>query len=546
MTEIDLIWLGESAPPQWDVGRIHSMRRELNELAVALNAIAQSSDADACLLWNADLGTPDAAQCTSLLGSVADVWHAGLKLGMSDVPAIVDFAAPTWMLHANPPVNIEATSWKLSIDACMVRMEVLRQMGGPDTAFDSLEAATVDMGLRWIKRGVLMRHIPTIVTIQKSEGVTLSTADELYMLRKNFPGWQIHWATFRAAATGFASLKDIISGWQEARRRSQRTYPQSYRRREKQLVSRSVLEACSVTVLIPTVDRYTYLYKLLGMLHEQTIAPLEIIVIDQTDTLTRDTQIAEKYPDLPLHVIYLNEAGQCISRNTGLQASSGDYILFIDDDDEIESDLIERHLKNLLATDVQVSSGVADEVGATLPEDFTYQRASNVFPTNNTMIERDVLYQSGLFDLAYNRGQRADGDLGMRVYLSGAFMLLDPSIRLLHHHAPRGGLRQHKARVITRASSRKSYTQRKIPSATELYLARRYFTPCQQREALWLHVLGTFSIKGNRWQKLLKAIISSLLLPHTLYQTWQRYQQANMMCQTYPQIPSLTKKDQSA
>ena len=82
---------------------------------------------------------------------------------------------------------------------------------------------------------------------------------------------------------------------------------------------------------------------------------------------------------------------------------------------------------------------------ALLPDAFTLRRASDVFPTNNTMLRKSALRLSGLFDLAYEHGPRADGDLGMRLYLSGARMLLDPEIRVLHHHAPSGGLRTHKA-----------------------------------------------------------------------------------------------------
>src|SRR5260370_5210673 len=175
----------------------------------------------------------------------------------------------------------------------------------------------------------------------------------------------------------------------------------------------------------------------------------------------------------------------------------------MDDDDEVPASLIEDHLKNLNRFQADVSSGVADEVGAgPLPHDFTFVGASDVFPTNNTMIHRNVLERSGLFDLAYERGQRADGDLGMRVYLSGARMVLNPGISVLHHHAPGGGLRTHKARVVTYASSRRRFTVGQAPSATQIYLARRYFSPRQDREMLLPGVLLTFTIPGRRRTKM--------------------------------------------
>ncbi len=239
-------------------------------------------------------------------------------------------------------------------------------------------------------------------------------------------------------------------------------------------------------MLIPTVDRYPYLDTLLEQLREQTVKAFEIIIVDQTARDRRQTDLAARFPDLPLRVFVLDQAGQCSSRNAGLEASRGDYILFVDDDDEVPPDLIERHLESLARFRSEASCGVAEEVGAgPLPEGFRTIRMSDVFPTNNTLLRKSALGRSGLFDLAYDRGARADGDLGMRLYLGGTLMVLNPEITLLHHHAPSGGLRIHKARVRTYASSRQRISDRHLPAKTEIYLWRRYFRPATgARDAL--------------------------------------------------------------
>src|SRR5690606_15510243 len=99
-------------------------------------------------------------------------------------------------------------------------------------------------------------------------------------------------------------------------------------------------------------------------LRAQTVPPHEVVVVDQTPREERDLSYRETFADLPLTVIEQDEPGQCVSRNAGLQTSTGDFVLFIDDDDEIEPDLIERHLHNLERFGCEVSSGVADEAGA--------------------------------------------------------------------------------------------------------------------------------------------------------------------------------------
>ena len=185
---------------------------------------------------------------------------------------------------------------------------------------------------------------------------------------------------------------------------------------------------------------------------------------------------------------------------------------------------------------------MADEVGAgPLPPDFQLLRASDVFPTNNTMIKRSVLLRSGLFDLAYNRRARADGDLGMRVYLAGALMVLNPAISVLHHHAPSGGLRKHKARTVTYALSRTSLWQRALASASEIYLAKRYFPPTHRREMLWQSALGTFSVRGPLPKRIARILISAALLPMTVWQLRSRFADANAMATIFPKIDHLSE-----
>lgn len=295
-----------------------------------------------------------------------------------------------------------------------------------------------------------------------------------------------------------------------------------------------------VSVLIPTIGRYPYLRVLLSQLRSQTVPPVEIIVVDQTSPSLRDTGLAVDFQDLPLRILYRDKPGQCSSRNAGINESTGDYILLLDDDVEVPPWLIEAHLWSLENRGAGVSSGVAEEVGAgPVPESQRCVRASDVFPAGNTMVRRSVLERVGLFDLAYEKGARADGDLGMRIYLSGELMILDGGIEVLHHHAPAGGLRQHKARKVTYASSRANLTHRHIPSVTEIYLACRHYNAAQVREMLWLRILGTFSIRGGALRKALKALISLVALPHSLWVLVRNYRGARSMLTMYPQVDAL-------
>jgi hypothetical protein len=127
----------------------------------------------------------------------------------------------------------------------------------------------------------------------------------------------------------------------------------------------------------------------------------------------------------------------------------------------------------------------------------------------------------------------------MRVYLTGHFMVLNPYISLLHHHAPVGGLRTHGQRAVTRASSRKSLFQVNLATKSDFYLAKRYFSPRQVRELLWINVLSSFSVQGPWFRKLAKATIALLILPKTLTRLRRNSIDASCMLQSFPQIETL-------
>lgn len=541
---IDLFWLGEAnRPPLWPAGEVFTAPLSPRAVHDVIAKFLVQSDAQFCLFWDGNLGTPDIEKMRELIAHPGDVWHAGLRLGTGGQPPLINFIAPTWMLNLDPPSDIEATSWRVSLRACLMRTEVLRQQGGVRSDFITLEGAALEMGHRYVTRGVFTRHSPQLLPNSDAfASNALPLEDELKFARYRFGRFWARWACGRAWLTGYAPAAKVAQAWRRAGANLTPSQPAPFQWK-CDAERKKMPSAARVSVLIPTLERPSYLRKILDQLRHQTVAPCEIIVVDQTADQRRDTALAEDFRDLPLKIFYLSEPGQCTSRNLGLQNVDGEYVLFIDDDDEVLPTLIESHLTNLRRFGAEVSSGVADEAGAgPLPESFTYLRTSDVFPTNNTLIRKDVLLKSGLFDLAYDRGQRADGDLGTRIYLSGAVMVLDPKISVFHHHAPAGGLRAHKARVITYASSRQKLSIRHLPSVTEFYLALRYFAPHQVREMFWLRICGTFSVRGNALKKALKLALGLIYLPSTIADCRKRYHQATLMMQSFPQISELRPK----
>ncbi len=533
---VNLIWLGRrEGAPEWRLGEVVTAEAAPAAVAACVERCAPDPAAQAWLFWDSLLGVPDPAAAERALLRPGDVWHAGLRLGMAGRPGLIDFVEPTWMLNADPDPAAEATSWRISLRACLVRAEALRRLGGPRPEFQTLDGAALEMGHRYVRRGALTRHVPWLAPTPALAPVGLTAEDEVRFVSWRFGPFWARWAVGRAVLSGYLGPWEAARAWRRVAGGARPADPPVLHGPGGKAPA-----GARVSVVIPTLDRYPYLRVILKQLAAQTIPPREVLVVDQTPPERRESGLEKEVPGLPLRVLWRDQAGQCSSRNAAIQAAGGDFLLFVDDDDEAPPDLIEAHLANLERFGAEVSCGVAEEAGAgPLPPAFTYVRASDVFPTNNSMVRRSALRGSGLFDFAFERGARADGDLRLRLSRSGALMVLNPAISVLHHHAPRGGLRSHRARVVTYGSSRRKLLDRHLPSATEIYLARRYFTPRQVREMLWLRAFGTLSAHGGLARRVAKMAVGLVSLPLSGLAMVRQYRKATEMLRRFPQIPAL-------
>lgn len=102
------------------------------------------------------------------------------------------------------------------------------------------------------------------------------------------------------------------------------------------------MENRKVSIIIPIYNVEKYLKKCLDSVVRQTYTNLEIILVN--DGSTDDSKkIAEKYMKDDERIILINKknGGLSDARNYGIEKASGEYITFIDSDDEITEDYVE-------------------------------------------------------------------------------------------------------------------------------------------------------------------------------------------------------------
>jgi len=101
-----------------------------------------------------------------------------------------------------------------------------------------------------------------------------------------------------------------------------------------------------VSIIIPVYNAEKTIYKTILSCINQTYSNIEILVIDDGSTdLTKE--IINSFSDNRIKYFYFENGGRSIARNRGIELITGDYIQFLDADDTIENDKIERAIKIL-------------------------------------------------------------------------------------------------------------------------------------------------------------------------------------------------------
>ena len=98
-----------------------------------------------------------------------------------------------------------------------------------------------------------------------------------------------------------------------------------------------------ISVIIPTHNSSQYIKKCLNSIVSQTYKNLEIIVINDGST-DSTKEILENLQKKDKRIIIINKSNSGVSdsRNKGIEVSNGKYITFVDDDDWLEIDAIEK------------------------------------------------------------------------------------------------------------------------------------------------------------------------------------------------------------
>lgn len=103
-----------------------------------------------------------------------------------------------------------------------------------------------------------------------------------------------------------------------------------------------------VSIIVPVYNAEKYLDKCIESIVRQTEREIEIILIDD-DSTDESGNICENWAlkDSRIKVFHIENLGVSNARNSGIRYASGQYIMFVDSDDWIRSDMVEILLNSI-------------------------------------------------------------------------------------------------------------------------------------------------------------------------------------------------------
>lgn len=210
-----------------------------------------------------------------------------------------------------------------------------------------------------------------------------------------------------------------------------------------------------VGVILITRNRAEMLRQALDALRIQTVSPVEIIVVDTSDTDATAEMLVASYPEVT-HVYYaMGPRNMAWSRNQGIQAGQAPIVAFLDDDSIAEpqwaAGIIRAYSNDLTiggaggriieGLDAPVSIPRGQKVATIdmygIPQANFNALTDGIVEVDhlkgcNMSFRRDVLAQNGNFDEAFNGSVRDETDVCVRVRKAGYRLAYNPDATVEH------------------------------------------------------------------------------------------------------------------
>lgn len=109
-----------------------------------------------------------------------------------------------------------------------------------------------------------------------------------------------------------------------------------------------------ISIVIPSYNSAKYLKHNIKNILNQTYKNIEVILVNDGSTDNTDEVIKSFMKDDRFKYYKKTNGGVAVARNYGLSKATGDYILFMDSDDNVEKTMLEKMYNKLKETNADL------------------------------------------------------------------------------------------------------------------------------------------------------------------------------------------------
>jgi glycosyltransferase involved in cell wall biosynthesis len=178
------------------------------------------------------------------------------------------------------------------------------------------------------------------------------------------------------------------------------------------------------SIILPTFNRAHLIRRAIDSVLAQSFANWELIIVDDGSSDSTRDEIAEYLIDPRVSYSFETNSGPAMARNRGIASAHGEYITFIDSDDEYLPEHLQTRYDLLKDSDIDLLHGGLEIIGdayvADMHDNTKRIHISDCFAGGTFFIKRELADRlDGFHDLTYGD----DSDFANRAIESGAKVL---------------------------------------------------------------------------------------------------------------------------
>ena len=120
------------------------------------------------------------------------------------------------------------------------------------------------------------------------------------------------------------------------------------------------MEGFNVSVVVPTFNRVDFVLEAIKSISSQTFQPLEIILVDNNFEDNTTEMVAKHFKSVK--ILIQKKQGVSAARNFGIREASGNWIAFLDSDDQWHKRKLEEQVKSISRDKLSADLSHTDEI----------------------------------------------------------------------------------------------------------------------------------------------------------------------------------------